>query len=108
MKEPERNRRRAGRTCQRRRAIAPQIIIPVKKLGSLLLCAGLVALSGCARHYVLTLQNGTQISAKNKPHLVNGHYVFKDALGQDASVPAGRVTEVSPASMMSKGPSDKR
>jgi len=70
----------------------------VKKLIPIL-CLTAVALCGCARHYVITLNNGSRISTTSKPHLQNGNWVYKDAEGRDASTPAGRVTEVAPASM---------
>jgi len=70
----------------------------VKKLIPIL-CLIVVMLCGCARHYVLTLNNGSRISTTSKPHLKNGNWVYKDAEGRDASTPAGRVTEVAPASM---------
>jgi PBP1b-binding outer membrane lipoprotein LpoB len=57
----------------------------------------LLLLTGCARNYVITLNNGTQIGAKGKPKLENGSYVFKDARGQDAAVAAGRVSQIEPA-----------
>ena len=57
--------------------------------------------AGCARHYTITLNSGSRISTLGKPRLQGGNYVFKDAKGQPGSVPAGRVQEVSPASMTS-------
>jgi len=56
-------------------------------------------LAGCARHYVVTLNNGSRISTMSKPRLENGNYVFKDAKGQPGSVFAGSVREIAPASM---------
>ena len=56
-------------------------------------------LTGCAGHYVVTLNNGSRISTMSKPRLENGNYVFKDAKGQPASVFAGSVREIAPASM---------
>ena len=61
---------------------------------ALALCAG------CARHYVITLNNGTQLLTASKPKLVRSNYVFKDARGQQVSVPSGRVREIAPASMV--------
>ena len=57
-------------------------------------------LTGCTRHYVITLNNGACITTFGKPQLQGGSYVFKDAQGQPAYVPAGRVREIAPASMV--------
>lgn len=69
------------------------------KINFLLAVCGITLLTGCTRHYVVTLNNGNQISAFGKPKRENGAYVFKDAKGQQVSIPAGRVSEVAPASM---------
>ena len=55
-----------------------------------------LVLSGCTRHYVLTMNNGTQLVAASKPRLQGGTYYFKDATGNEQTVPQGRVREVSP------------
>ena len=60
--------------------------------------AGLLALNGCARHYVITLTNGTQIGAVGKPKLRDNVYLFKDAAGRESRIAAGRVSEIAPAS----------
>lgn len=67
----------------------------------LLFCLVLAALltGGCVRRYVITLNNGTQIGTTSKPKLKGGRYIFKDAEGQPAFVPEGRVTEIAPRSM---------
>ena len=66
----------------------------------LLLFLLLIALlTGCARRYTITLQNGNQITAHGKPKLQGDAYVFKDANGQQGFVSAGRVREIAPASM---------
>jgi hypothetical protein len=58
-----------------------------------------IALCGCAHQYVVTLNNGTKITAASKPKLQKGMYIYKDARGQPVYLPAGRVREISPASM---------
>lgn len=58
-----------------------------------------VLLTGCARHYVITMNNGSRVTTQGKPKLQGGNYVFKDAKGQPGQVPAGRVREIAPASM---------
>jgi hypothetical protein len=63
-----------------------------------ILLTGLLLLCGCARHYVITMSNGSQIGTRSKPQFKNGVYVFKDANGNESYVPAGRVTEIAPAS----------
>ena len=60
---------------------------------------GWTALCGCARSYVITLDNGRHITTASKPKLRDGKYVFKDASGKAAYVGEGRVREIAPASM---------
>lgn len=80
----------------------------------LILC--LVLLSGCARHYVLKLTNGSEITTASKPKLKEGIYYYKDAKGEQHALAAGRVREMAPASMSKrdskpqpvKGPPKKR
>ena len=60
----------------------------------------LLTLTGCAGHYVMTLSNGSQVVTAGKPKLVNGYYVGKDTSGKPVEVSAGRVRELSPASMV--------
>ncbi len=63
------------------------------------LLAGLLVLTGCASHYVITLTNGAALTTTSKPQLREGAYHFKDAKGQESAVSAGRVREIAPASM---------
>jgi hypothetical protein len=67
----------------------------------LLILFGAVFLTGCARNYTITLNNGARVSGIGKPRLEGASYVFKDAKGQPIYVPAGRVREIAPTSMMS-------
>jgi hypothetical protein len=63
------------------------------------LLIGLMALTGCAHHYVMKLSNGSQITTATKPKLKDGSYYFKDAKGEEHYVPEARVREIAPASM---------
>ena len=63
------------------------------------LLIGLIALTGCANHYVMRLNNGSEITTATKPRLKDGTYHFKDAKGEEQLVPAFAVREVAPASM---------
>ena len=63
------------------------------------LLVGLIALTGCAHHYVLKLSNGMEITTATKPKLKEGVYHFKDAKGEEHLVPVARVREIAPASM---------
>jgi hypothetical protein len=69
------------------------------KKAALPLLIGLIALTGCAQHYVMKLNNGMEITTASKPKLKEGVYQFKDAKGEEHFVPATRVREVAPASM---------
>ena len=66
-------------------------------------CAlAVLMLCGCAHNYVITLNNGSRINTAGKPKFEKGVYIFKDGRGQKAYVPAGRVREVAPASMVAE------
>ena len=79
----------------------PETIPTMKPLLSTVLL-GAVLLTGCTRHYVITLNTGAHITTVGKPRLENGTYIFKDAKGQPVSVFAGSVREIAPASMSKK------
>jgi hypothetical protein len=68
-----------------------------KRVLALVVC--LIALCGCAQHYVMKLSNGQRLDTASKPKLIGGSYHYKDAIGGDNVVPAGRVSEIAPASM---------
>lgn len=72
------------------------------KKAALPLFIGLIALTGCAHHYVMKLNNGAQITTVGKPKLKEGIYTFKDAKGEEHFVAAGRVREIAPASVAGK------
>jgi hypothetical protein len=63
------------------------------------LLIGLIALTGCAHHYVMQLNNGAQVTTASKPKLKEGVYYFKDAKGEQHAVAAARVRQVAPASV---------
>jgi len=65
---------------------------------ALALCFGLIALTGCAHHYVMKLTNGMEITTATKPKLKEGIYYFKDAKGEEHFVSVSRVRELAPAS----------
>jgi hypothetical protein len=62
--------------------------------------AGLLLLAGCAQHYVIVQTDFTRISTDSKPKYKDGYYYFTDARGQQTRISAGKVREVSPASMV--------
>jgi len=63
------------------------------------LLIGLLALSGCAHHYVVKLTNGAQITTASKPKLKEGIYYYNDAKGEEHALSATRVREIAPASV---------
>jgi len=81
----------------RRSCIRILFIETIVRTIALLILSGLL-LSGCARNYVITLNNGSRVSTTTKPKLVRGNYMFKDLDGQDSYVPMGRVAMIEPAS----------
>ena len=72
------------------------------KKASLPLIIGLIALTGCASHYVLKLDSNGEITTASKPKLKQGVYYFKDAKGEQQSVPEFRVREIAPARMAAR------
>ena len=71
-----------------------------KRLIPILAIVGLL-LSGCASHYVVTLNSGSRFTTLSKPRLEHGQYYYQDVNGRPGSVSALRVTEIAPASMAS-------
>jgi hypothetical protein len=59
----------------------------------------LVALCGCARSYVIKQTNGTRFTVPSKPVLEGNAYHYKDRSGIERTIPAGRVSEISSASV---------
>jgi len=74
-----------------------RMILAVRNL-CFLLPLGFLLFTGCARNYTITLTNGTQLGAQGKPQLKNGAYYFKDAIGHDTAIAAGRVSRIETAS----------
>jgi hypothetical protein len=68
----------------------------------LLFLIGLIALTGCAHHYVMRLTNGAEITTASKPKLKDGVYHFKDAKGEEHIVPEASVRELAPASIATR------
>jgi hypothetical protein len=75
--------------------------VPVKimQILKVSLLSGLIALSGCARHYIITMSNGSQIVTTSKPKLQGNYYVYKDTKGKDSRIASGMIREVAPMSM---------
>jgi hypothetical protein len=69
---------------------------------TLIALAALLSLCGCARHYVIKMNNGNQIVVKGKPKHRGSSYYFKDPKGQVRRISEGSVAEVEPASMANK------
>jgi hypothetical protein len=72
-------------------------VLHVAALSAVLMCW-----TGCTQLYVIKFSGGSQIVASSKPKLKDGTFYFKDAAGKQTSVPAGRVSEIAPASMVAK------
>ena len=80
------------------RRLLKQTAFPMNK-AALLLLIGLIALTGCAHHYVMKLTGGAQITTASKPKLKEGIYYYNDAKGEEHAVAASRVREIAPASV---------
>jgi len=76
------------------KALPSKVILPVA-------CLALMLTAGCSNRYIVTMSNGSRVSAAGKPKLVQGEFVFKDSAGKTVHVPQGSVREVAPASMSS-------
>jgi uncharacterized lipoprotein YajG len=64
---------------------------------TLLIAMAAIVLAGCATRYEIVLNNGTRITSKGMPKLVdNSYYVFTDALGKQQKLPALRVRSIAP------------
>jgi hypothetical protein len=64
----------------------------------LMAAVAVVALTGCAHRYKMTLTNGNSITTAGKPKLnkEGNAYIYKDLQGRETSVSAGKVTEIAP------------
>lgn len=56
----------------------------------------ILALTGCARHYAITLTNSDTLIAKTKPRLERGYYVFKDTAGKEVRINELKVRQIEP------------
>jgi hypothetical protein len=74
------------------------------KKAPLLLLAGLLALAGCTRHYVITPSRGPSFTVKGKPRYdkATDSFIFTDATGRKCAIPSASVREIAPASMSSQ------
>ena len=72
------------------------------RMGLWLLCPlfSLLLLTGCARRYNITLNNGHVVTTYSKPKRskTGDAYVFKDRAGKLPAVPAGSVRQIEPQS----------
>jgi hypothetical protein len=68
-----------------------------------LLCLALgvmLLVTGCARYYNITTNNGRLITSRGKPHYdkPNSVYQYTDVRGERRTIPAGSVKQIAPAS----------
>jgi hypothetical protein len=73
---------------------------------ALVLALVVIAGTGCATRYNITLGNGEVITSKGRPHLSpdKAAWVFTDPSGKTRYVPAGSVAQIAPQSMDDGGP----
>jgi uncharacterized protein YcfL len=55
---------------------------------------GAALLTGCASHYVVTLNNGQHLMAVQKPQLEGFNFVFTDLNGRTNSIPSTDVRAI--------------
>jgi hypothetical protein len=55
---------------------------------------------GCARNYIITLNNGSMITATSKPKLKDGRYIYRNTEGRNSYVSAIAIRQIAPASMV--------
>lgn len=63
----------------------------------LALPALLLAAAGCRSNYVIQTTSGSKIITASRPREKEGHYVWKDAAGDEQSISRMRVSEIWPA-----------
>jgi hypothetical protein len=68
----------------------------MKRASWLLGVVALILVCGCRTRYDITLNTGNKITSVGKPKLVEGSYVYKDALGQQGRVSVLRVRSIEP------------
>ena len=58
----------------------------------------IILTTGCANHYVMRLNNGSEITTRNRPKLDKKEnvYRYKNADGKKAFMPAVRVSHIEP------------
>src|SRR5436309_60530 len=65
---------------------------------ALVVLGAIFLITGCARHYNITLNNGHVITTNSKPKRskTGDAFVYKDRLGKWTAVPAGSVRQIEP------------
>src|SRR5438045_463378 len=74
------------------------------RLALLILLLGSLALTGCATHYTVVMNNGRSVTATSKPKLdpATGRYVFTTTTGERIEVSKLSVREITPQSMQAE------